>query len=198
MDWKKYWKYVLTFSLFVLIGLGGILAEITTSTSVTNNLSLNTVDILLDEYMLKNGKEEPFHFEEYLQPDKEVSLIPRITNQGVKCYVRVKVDFQTTSKDCLLTKEHLTGINQDWVYKNDYFYYTKPLEEYASIDLCNGFAVPGEWGNEMAEEEYNIDFVVDAIQCKNFEPDFSSEQPWFDVTVEKTVRSRGYEKGVNE
>ena len=103
---------------------------------------------------------------------------PVIENRAMSCYVRFKLNLS----NALLSEDSFVGLTEDFVKRGDYFYYTKPLDNKESITTFNSFRLPADIDNED-KEEIKIIKTVDAIQSKNFTPDFNSENPWGNVEV---------------
>lgn len=103
---------------------------------------------------------------------------PVIENRAMSCYVRFKLNLS----NALLNEDSFVGLTDDFVKRGDYFYYTKPLDNKQSITTFNSFKMPADIDNED-KEEIKIIKTVDAIQSKNFTPDFNSENPWGNVEV---------------
>lgn len=185
-------KRIIPLSLICVLGIGGILAEISRTVSVTSNLSIDTVDIQLDQLMLDGNEEKEFSFEETLDPGKTVSMIPRISNKGVDCFIRAEVSIEsdTSSDEYDMTLEHLVDVGENWKYIDGYYYYTDILKEDSSTDLYKGLQLPSEWDSGAEMSRYDLTITVDAVQSKNVTPDFESSDPWHGVAVEKTIRSR--------
>ena len=80
------------------------------------------------------------------------------------------------------------NVDEDkWFYcQNDgYFYYKTILtDESEPVELFTEVTIPEELDNEWSLEEISIDVRVEAIQSRNFTPDFSDGQtePWPGIT----------------
>ena len=171
----------------LLLGTAGIYAfrEVT----ATYQAGTGKVDIELEERMMADGEEKPWIMEEQVLPGQILSRIARIRNQAADCYVRALITFSDgTGVEEGLTDQNLLGMSGDWIKKGLYFYYQKPLEENASVEIFTGIQVPTEWDTRYDTEQqiqpyytdntWDLQVKVDAIQSKNFIPDFSSETPW--------------------
>ena len=171
----------------LLLGTVGIYAfrEVT----ATYQAGTGKVDIELEERMMADGEEKPWIMEEQVLPGQTLSRIARIRNQAADCYVRALITFSDgTGVEEGLTDQNLLGMSGDWIKKGSYFYYQKPLEENASVEIFTGIQVPTEWDTRYDTEQqiqpyytdntWDLQVKVDAIQSKNFIPDFSSETPW--------------------
>ena len=82
------------------------------------------------------------------------------------------VRFQLNLSNDLINEDNFTGLSDDFVKRGDYYYYTKPLDNKDKVATFKNFKVPTSLDNED-KEDIEITKVVDAIQSKNFTPDFS-------------------------
>lgn len=184
----------------LVFGCATSFAAVKTSTGVHNIFSTGGINIKVQNYQMQDG-------ERTLQDKKTVvdyygkaSFIPCITNKAESCYVRVKLTAETESQQIDIVKD-LYGIGDDWKAIGEYLYYIEPLENKESVDVCEGFDVPDEW-DYMTSNNMSINVSADAIQSKNFTPDFNSENPWGDVTIleskvkdDYTINAVGRAKG---
>jgi hypothetical protein len=183
----KVMKYKTIYILIIVVFcISGILASVTDITSVINNLSIDTVDIVLSEGMIKDNKKTKFVNGGVVVPGQNISLIPNISNVGVDCFVRIKLETDS------LSYSDFEGFNKKWKFNplDNYFYYTEVLNEEKSIEVFQSFTIPSSWNNEMADKKFNVDLIAEAIQSRNFYPNFNSEDPWNGQEAEKTVRTR--------
>lgn len=165
-------------SAVVTLGIGTAFGE--TVASVVNNFNTGIVDIDLQQYEIVNGEEVESSGVTEVMPGRQVSRIARITNEAYDCYVRAKVAFSKED----LSEEDLYGIPEDWVRKDDgYYYYTKVLKTDESTDLFEGVSIPTDFSQELEEQQLSLDVNVDAIQSRNFNPNFNNGNPWGDVEI---------------
>lgn len=169
--------------LSLIFCLSGGLVYAMPETSVDNHFETGIVDIELDEYQLdEEGKEEPYTDKQNILPGATISKIPRIHNEGNDCYVRAKVTFIDTTE---VDESDLYGIGEDWVRGEDGYYYNKEiLYTGHDTDLFQGVHIPEDMDQETTEGTmFQIRIDVDAIQSKNFTPDYEKESPWGDVEI---------------
>lgn len=165
-------------SAVVTLGIGTAFGE--TVASVVNNFNTGIVDIDLQQYEIVNGEEVESSGVTEVMPGRQVSRIARITNEAYDCYVRAKVAFSKED----LSEENLYGVSDDWVRKDDgYYYYTKVLKTDEATDLFEGVSIPTDFSQELEEQRLNLDVSVDAIQSRNFNPNFDNGNPWGDVEI---------------
>ncbi len=183
----KVMKYKTIYILIIVVFcISGILASVTDIVSVINNLNVDTVDIVLNQEMIKDDKKIKFVNDDIVVPGQNISFIPNISNAGVDCYIRMKLETDALSLD------DFQGFNEKWKYNpsDNYFYYTDVLEENSNTNLFQSFTIPESWSNEMADKKFNVNLIAEAIQSRNFHPNFNSEDPWNGQQAEKTVRTR--------
>lgn len=170
-------------------GSGLIYAQATTS--VNNTFEFGVVDISLDEYQIQNNKETPYPEEAItVMPGMTISKIPRIHNSGADCYVRAKLSFQNMKE---LNDSDL-NISKDWVLAEDgYWYYTKILPAEKDVDIFSTVTVPDDLSETQQGKDFSLDVQVDAIQAKNFSPNFKLAKPWGNVQIIAYKGDENYE-----
>ena len=174
------------------------MAQYTAEKEVENNLKIDTVDIELEEFQLdENGSEVEFVNPIQQIPGTTISKIPRIYNKGSECWLRVKLNFSID--DVALEPVDINDLNgfasDNWVKGIDgYYYLIQVLSENSDINLFDSVTIPSEWGNEYKDKNIFVDITAEAIQTKNFTPDFSSDKPWRNENAEECVRSRDFER----
>ena len=179
----------------------GAFAAYDATASVVNKLQLDTVDIALNEYSIIDGEEVPWSNDNYtdLTPGAVVSKIPRITCNGADCYIRAKVELETLPSEQYpeaipLTMDDVFGIDDTkWTYKDDgYFYYSDIMKLEDTATLFDHVEVPTGWTEPNYDSTYRITVTADAVQSEHFTPDMTSDSPWGDIEIEKTVRDRSF------
>lgn len=178
---RKNFIMVLAFSIMTVLFCGPE-AYAKTSVDVTNHFETGIVDIGIKEYQKnKDGSEGEWKGNPTVMPGDEVSKIPRIYNYGTDCYVRVKIAFRDAGD---ITEENLFGMSDKWMKADDgYYYYKEILKTGATTDVFNGLEIPEDLSEDMAEKSFYINIDADAIQSKNFTPDFESASPWGKVEI---------------
>ena len=184
-------------SVIAVIGVAGIIAYFTDTTSVTNHASMGIVDIDLKEYTLnENGEKEEWEDKTNILPGQVISKIPEIScvTGSVDCYVRAKVEIYCRDENLqesseMLTLENINVNENDWYYckEDGYFYYKEILTDKSDpVALFSEVKIPENLNNTWSLEEITIDVTVDAIQSKNFTPDFTegTTAPWPGITKE--------------
>lgn len=174
--------------LLIFLGISGAYAVFSDSVTVKNHIATGDINISLKEYQKKNGKEIFYRNPIEVLPGDFISKIPRITNQGMPCWIRTKISFQNNleMKDGFGEK-NIEGISRDWKKKGEYYYYTKPLKKGESVDFFTGVSVPFFWTEDYSGQKLRIGIQADAIQAANFHPDFQEMSPWGNQIVEKCI-----------
>ena len=181
---------VILLCLSMLVCGSGLIYGMAT-TSVINEFETGIVDIGLNEYQIVDGKEEDWSDGPLIMPGDTVSKIPRIDNDGNDCYVRVKITFRDTD---VLNETDLFGIDSKWVKADDgYWYYTDILPHGETVDVFAGLFIPTDFPQDCSGDVFYIDIDADAIQSKNFEPDFESANPWGNIEILECEKEGQYD-----
>lgn len=160
---------------YKVIAMGLAIIAITTCAFAFNQTSLKNIVKTqgIDIKVTSNTDEDKLY-----SAGATLRYEPIIENRAMSCYIRFKLNLSNK----LLSEDSFVGLTEDFVKRGDYFYYTKPLDNKKSITTFNSFKMPADIDNED-KEEIKIIKTVDAIQSKNFTPDFNSENPWGNVEV---------------
>ena len=170
----------------VMLGLSAVLfctgtIHAMTSVDVTNRFDTGIVDIELSEYQLNGDKEEKWVDKTEILPADEISKIPRIHNDGNDCYVRAKITYNDTTE---IDDSCLYGMSDKWEKADDgYFYFTDILPHGEDVDIFQGIKIPVDFSQDNEGKSFSIDIDVDAIQSKNFVPQFTAASPWGSVEI---------------
>lgn len=165
--------------LLILSGCGLIYAMI--SVDVTNHFETGIVDITLTEYQKVGDTEILWEDNPTVMPGDIVSKIPRIHNDGNDCYIRAKLAFRDTDE---VSEDNLLGITDKWVKADDgYYYYTEILPHGEDTDIFRAVSIPDDLPEDTQGQTFYIDIDVDAIQSKNFTPQFNTAAPWGSVEI---------------
>ena len=127
---KKILALCLVVALAATAIVGGTLAYFTDRDNATNTFTVGNVDITLTEpnWQGSGSQDAP-----EVYPGEALAKDPTVTNVGANpCFVRVKVQMPTGWEDKITTESgnnynNGNTIDANWVYKNGYYYYTKPL-----------------------------------------------------------------------
>lgn len=178
--------FLLGLIFFIIMSISGIYAltnEVINSTEST--LSTSFVDIEIKEYNKDNNE-----FTEDgrgVMPGEDISLIPRINNLGIECYIRAKLSYTINGKE-YNELEFIDGNYKNWTKDNGYYYYSSILNKNSSVDLFNNVHIPDSL-SDQDNATIVVNIIVEAVQAKNFDGRVSS---WNGVNIIKAV-DRSYE-----
>lgn len=192
-------------ALTACLCLTGMFAAYTSELGFVNDFAVDTVDIELESSIaedaprLTNGTGRPA-----LIDDSEVEHNLTISNEGANCYIRCKSLYSRASvetPDSLDTFDATGNIAADpnlWHLAEDgYLYYKGVLGEGEAVSLVEMVSNAPEWRKVVVDGEQVLagfdmtaSFMVEAVQSRNFTPDFASATPWGDVEPEVCIYSR--------
>ncbi len=179
---------LIVISLAVILSLGSVWAYFTDTVQVKNTIQTGIVEISIDEYeKTEDGEEKPYEDPKEIIPGDQISKIVRITNREESAYIRAKVEFQFENEELngSIGIENLTGVEEtNWIYKNGYFYYKKPVNSGEVITLFQGVSIPESWDNTYANCRFHINVTAEAVQSANLEPNYETEDPWNGIEIQ--------------
>lgn len=172
----------------ILILTMSISAIYAMSNEMTNGvISTGIVDIKIDTYQISNGQEVSYgDTKKKVTPGEVVSIIPKIANYGENCYVRVKVNYINSNTDF---KNYVTNFSSDLNKVGEYYYYNKILKPKESIKLFDTIKIPDNIYDLITGREIQLEIIAEAIQDKNFEPDYTLAEPWKNVNPTKCINT---------
>lgn len=182
-------------SILAIIGVSGIIAYFTDTTTVTNHAKMGIVDIDLKEYTIDStGNKVEWQDKQNILPGDHISKIPEIScvQGSVDCYIRAKVEINCKDENLqnsakMLTIDNVNVDTTNWYYcENDgYFYYKTILTDHSNpVTLFTQVTIPSDLDNSWSLEEISINVTAEAIQSQNFTPNFeqNSTNPWPGIT----------------
>lgn len=190
MKIKKLKNYISVMLIFMLLAAAATYAASMYRISYVERFETGKVDIRIKEISERDTGDDSEN-QILIEANKDLSYVPRIINRAADCYIRAKIEVNMDG-DCErpLNLEDIYGINKDWLYRGDYFYYTKILEQGQQVDLFEGLHVPEEW--EYGEANgLDIKVRAEAIQSTNFKPDFNCNLPWGAVELNAVATASG-------
>lgn len=157
-----------------------------TASEIVNQSQIGNVDIELVEYQVdtSTGMEIPYsHGRRLVMPNETVSKIPRITNVGEPCYIRVQI--QIIDPNGYLQEENLIEFPDNWIQGSDgYWYLPEMLLEQDQIDVFHKIHIPYDLPQAIYEgQNFEILIIVEAIQAFHFIPEYESNLPWGEVQL---------------
>lgn len=177
-------------AFFIAGSIAATYAAVETQTGIKNTVSTGGISIDVSTFTMKDGSKVPLAEKTVIDRERDISYIPRIKNNAEDCFVRVKLSAVSDLQKVELTKE-IMDLSSGWKLIGGYLYYTKPLEHDQTVDICSGFHMPQDW-DFMKSNELSVKITADAIQSKNFTPDFGSEIPWGDVAIRSSAVGDDY------
>lgn len=178
--------FLLGLFFFILMSTSGIYAL--TNQETDGTLSTGIVDISIDNYTLNENNEEIPYSEttSVVYPGDKISLIPKINNLGESCFVRVKINYIDTSTNFL---DYTTGFSNSLTKYGDYYYYTDVLDNASNIKIFDAIKIPDDITTTDNERKIKLEIIAEAIQSKNFVPDYSLSDPWKGITPSENTKS---------
>ena len=169
------------------MSISGIFAFVSQETNGV--ISTDIVDIKITNFKLDENNTEIEYSNESSQvtPGDVISIIPKINNNGMNCYLRVKVKYINDNTDFT---NYVTGFSGDFTKYGDYYYYNKVFNSAEQVKLFDTIKIPEDI-NEQSTSTGKIELVItaEAIQDRNFEPDYSLSDPWKNVQPEATINN---------
>ena len=102
------------------------------------------VNISVESYQEKDGVLYKTPELVLIKAGDKTSYIPVITNLGSECSLRLRVYAKTETRSINILR-YCYGWEDNWIFKDGWFYYRKPFEERESVEICRGFDFPNEW-----------------------------------------------------
>ena len=144
---------------------------------VESGISTGAVDIKITEY---NDDSQPFDRDgSRVMPGEVISLIPRINNLGMDCYLRAKIEY-VIDGESFPEINYIDGNYSSWTKKGNYYYYDSVFPKKGSIDLFNKVKIP-DLSSEYNNKKVVLNIVVEAVQAKKFDGN------WDDVNIDKAI-----------
>ena len=131
-----------------------------TSGEIWSHLETGSVKIGIETLGLEHGTFRNLPQEVIVDCEKPVSYVPRITNRGETCYLRVRLLAKAGDQELELA-DHLQDIQSGWIRKGEYLYYQEPVAYGRSVDVCRGFQLPEEWDFYQEKNLQNPAVIVD-------------------------------------
>ena len=155
---------------------------------VTNGIiSTDIVDIELTSFeMNENNEEIEYETTRHVIPGEEISITPKVYNHGMDCYLRIKVKYINENLDFM---NYVTGFSEKFTKYGDYYYYSDILQSDESIKIFETIKIPEEIRTMTDSDRIKLEIVAEAIQGRNFEPDYTLADPWKNIKPSKTINN---------
>lgn len=169
--------------LALIIGLIGALCYGASVNDVKlwSHIETGGVKIGVETLQERDGEVSGLSSQMRVDREESVSYIPRITNHGAACYIRVSITADAGNQILELT-DYLEGVGSRWLKKGGYLYYSEPISTGQSVDVCRAFRLPSSW-DYYENRQLRVQVSTDALQARNFTADFTSSTPWGDVII---------------
>ena len=176
---------VLGIIFFVIMTISGIYAL--TEQGVNGALSTSTIDIEIKTYSKKGESDEIEYADDIVVfPGDTVDFIPKIFNQGTDCYLRMKINY---INDSINFEDYVTGFSKKFTKHGDYYYYDDTFNAKDAVKLFDKITIPAEAESLAVNEKLRIEIIAEALQVKNYTPDYNAEDPWKGVEPTQNVRN---------
>ena len=156
---------------------------------VVNNIGMGNVSVSLisEQYDAETGKNIPWKQDRVVLPGEEISEIVTIKNEGEEAWIRAKLDF-TTHSSLNLTESDVKIVDGWERHKDGFFYWKTAVKNGQSVKFIESVTVPAAWdSSKIKKTKFNLNVQTDAVQSKNFTPDFSRDDPWFGTLIETSI-----------
>lgn len=161
---------VIVLAIVVLV-TAGICADSVSRIAYTERFETGRVQIRMQDLSDDNEVE-------FIQPNERIEYLPHITNEGASCYVRVHIEIGTDSDDAdSVGLDRIYGMDKKWIRQGEYFYYTEPLNSGQRVRVLSGIQLAENW-NAGSAGKLHINLNAEAVQSRNFSPDFDEILPW--------------------
>lgn len=121
---------------------------------------------------------------DYFRPDEVAGYRLTLKNKLGPAWIRVKFELSGKNIDREFTDKDLR-LQDGWVKRGGYFYYTKKAEAYTDYLVVDGIRIPNaavldkqSGGRKEEGASVTVSVYGEAIQYDSITPDFSSETPW--------------------
>ena len=164
------------------------------STSVTNNGKIGAVDIELHQYFPQE--------QTAVLPGQIVSIKSTVENKYQPAWIRVKLEYPSSTEEGLkdLDDSLITFADGAWEKIGSYYYLKEAVDSKETVPFTEAIQFPHDWDSTMANVTKGMVFTAEAIQEKNFLPDFTSQEPWHGAVIEAfdgndyTMKEEGNER----
>jgi len=103
-----------------------------------------------------------------------VSIIPKVQNLGESCYLRIKVEYINSETNYA---DYIINMSSDFQLYEEYYYYKSVVQSGDVIKIFDGVKIP----EEIKQKKIKLTITAQAIQARNFEPDYTLSDPWKNI-----------------
>lgn len=120
-----------------------------------------------------------------LTPGQTVPIESAVENKGQPAWIRVKLEYPASEGGLQeLDDSLITFADESWTKIGPYYYLTEAVGTGKTVLFTESVRFPSDWDNTMMDATMSMAFTAEAIQEKNFEPDFDSDDPWHGAVIE--------------
>lgn len=170
--------------------INGIYALASSEYTFINGIATGSVKVSIEQLKMQDGNLiNSEDVSEVVYSGQSVSYIPRVNSERAPGYIRIAGSLNIPGKDPIpLTKSNVTtssaaGLGEGWIERGGYFYLTVPLSDGQTSDPFTELIIPAEAADAKGQSLV-VNVSADIIQSDNVTPDFDSEAPWGQVTIE--------------
>ena len=150
--------------------------------------AINTgeVDIKIKFYKLNNLNEEVEYENFVLLPGDVTSFVPKVLNLGADCYLRIKIDYINSDVNF---EDYVVNFSDDFEKHGEYYYYKNVLKSGENVKIFDAIMVPENIESMIDDHSFVFNVTAEAVQEKNYTPNYTLDNPWEGITPEKNENS---------
>ena len=169
---------IIVFLVMCVSGLIGVFKQ-------SPRTRVNPVDIELITYKTdEKGKRVDQKENSEVGPGQEIPFVAKVRNNGVDCYLRLKITYVNENTSI---EKYAVNFSNKFKKHGDYYYYDGIFKQDERIDVFDLIIIPEDVKDRIKNNEIKLEIGAQAIQAKDFEPDFSLKDPWKQILPEANV-----------
>ena len=138
------------------------------SQTIDGTVSTGYVDIRIQPLEIPEDKKVVF-------PGDEIDFTPKVENMHAEAYLRVKINYIDQNVNFL---DYVEGFNNNFEKHGEYYYYKKIFNTNEVVQLFNKLKIPADAYSRVSDKKIKLEIIAEAIQGKNFVPDYTLSDPW--------------------
>lgn len=126
-----------------------------------------------------------------ITPNATVGIQSRVKNIAKPAWIRARIDYPFFTSDYPINQELelpsdvlVKFADEKWKKIGPWYYYLEPVPSDAEIPFTESITFPSDWDSSYVNAEFDMVFTAEAVQERNFDPDFTAEDPWHGVVIE--------------
>ena len=157
-------------------------------TETENHVRVGDVNIRLTQYDLnEKGKRISCREPKTVIPGETVRRTAEVTNLGADAWIRIHAGFENKDGIRGVDVSMLELASEKWIKKGEYYYWPGAVPHGETIPFLKAVRIPAGWDSGESGRTFRIVIRADAVQERNFTPDFEAEEPWFGTVIEQCV-----------